>query len=71
MTSTNTTNALAAIVRREYRENITFAGIPTAETCRELRRHGFDYDRRTGQWYRNSVSGSATDEQSVVAQIAV
>lgn len=60
----------AAIIRKEYRESITFAGIPTPETCKQLRKYGFDFDRKTGQWYRTDTNGTATDEQSVVNSVA-
>lgn len=38
-----------AIVCKEYRESITFAAVPSAETCKQLRKYGFDFDRCTGQ----------------------
>lgn len=64
-----TTPPIPAIIRKEFRENITFAGVPSQETCKQLRKYGFEFDRRTGQWYRNDVQGAATDEQTVVSNL--
>ena len=58
-----------AIIRRDFRESITFENIPTPETTKQLRHLGFDYDRRTGQWYRTDRAGKTTDEQAVVSQL--
>ncbi len=59
-----------AIYRKEYREQIVFTSTPSPETCKPLRKYGFDFDRRTGQWFRVDVQGTSTDEQAVVNSVA-
>ena len=31
-----------AIIRTEYRQSITFVSVPSVDTCKELRRYGYD-----------------------------
>lgn len=63
--STNT-----AIVRKEHRHIITFADMPQPETCKQLRKYGYDFDRRSGYWFKSEVIGSATTEEVVVNSVA-
>jgi hypothetical protein len=58
-----------AIVRKERRESIAFTGVPAAETCRKFRSSGWEYDRRTGQWYRKDVTGTTSNEQELLATL--
>lgn len=59
-----------AIIRREYREQITFVGIPTPDTTRKLRSLGFDFDRRNGLWFRVNRTGVSISEPEVYSQFA-
>ena len=58
----------AAIVHREFREQITFTETPSAETCKQLRAYGFEYDRKGRQWFRADRKGKTTDEQAVIGE---
>lgn len=58
-----------AIIHTEFRQSITFTETPDVGTTRELRKLGFDYDRRNCQWFRANRTGTHADEQSVVKQL--
>lgn len=63
--------ATIAIIRKEFRETVTFSDKPTAETCKHLRAVGFDYDRRNGIWYRKQVNSASADEAAIPTQLTV
>lgn len=56
---------IIAIVTRENRETITFSGIPTPATTKQLRTLGFDYDSRSKQWTRKHVNSTHCPEHAV------
>jgi hypothetical protein len=64
-------SATPAIIRKEYRETVTFSDRPTAETCKHLRGLGFDYDRRNSLWFRKVVNGFSADETSITQQLEI
>jgi hypothetical protein len=61
---------ILAIVRKEFRETITFSDKATADTCKHLRGLGFDYDNRNGVWYRKAITSLSTDEPAITKAFA-
>ena len=53
------------IYNRKSRETLTFANLPSPETCKLLRAKGWDFDKRSAQWFRTSGQLSTLSEASI------
>lgn len=60
---------LQSITRRVVTDTITFTGKPSVEVTEKLRAAGFDFDRRSLQWFRKDDQASVAGEQEVLASI--
>ncbi len=61
--------SVQAIFTRRFTMSATFAGKPSDDTRKDLLDAGFQYDSRSGQWYR-SQQESEVVPQEVVAKLA-
>jgi len=59
-----------AIIRHNFTTTVTFAGIPTSETRATLLASGFQFDPRSGQWYRSNKKADVIVEENVANAIA-
>jgi hypothetical protein len=59
-----------AIIKHSVTTTVMFAGIPTGETRTALQNAGFQYDGRSGQWYRSNKKADVIAEENVVKAIA-
>jgi hypothetical protein len=59
-----------AIIRESRTTTYTFAGVPTQDTRNKLKADGFQFDGKSGQWYRNHQQSRIVNEETAAEAIA-
>jgi len=59
-----------AIIRETSTTTYTFAGVPSEATRKRLKASGYQFDGKTGQWYKVERKSAIVVESDVVEPIA-
>jgi hypothetical protein len=59
-----------AIIRESRTTSFTFAGVPSEATRARLKADGFQFDGKSGQWFRSHHEARVVDEETAAEAIA-
>ncbi|MDZ4858039.1 MAG: hypothetical protein SGI88_03580 [Candidatus Hydrogenedentes bacterium] len=61
---------MQAIIRHRNSVSLTFINPPSAETKAILAQYGFQYDPKSGNWFKSQRESALIDEKDVAGNLA-